>query len=92
MVRWSREIWTRYDDKSVAQEDSSDEVFIRIGIDPDHQIKPFLDHVDRTVFGRDLEPDFRILQREGGGDLAHCGLREKEGRADPQLAARPFAA
>jgi putative transposase len=78
----------RHDHEPVAQEDPSDEAFIRIRIYPYHQVIAFFDHVDRAVFRRDLEPDLRIFQRERRGQLSHRGLREEQRRADPQPASR----
>jgi len=41
-------------DKTVAQEGTADQAFVRIGVDPDHEVEPFLDHVDGTVLRRHL--------------------------------------
>ena len=81
----------RHDHQPIAQKNPSDEAFIRIRIDPDHQVVTFLDHVDGAVFRRHLQPDLRISERELGRQLAHGGLREQQRRADPQPASRPVA-
>lgn len=59
--------------QSIAQEGSADQAIIGIRIDADHQIKSLLDHVDGTIFRRDLKPHFRIFQGEPGGNLPHRG-------------------
>lgn len=92
MIRRPRQAWARHDHQSVAQEDASNQAFIGIGIDPDHQVIAFLDHVDGAVVGGHVETDLGISERERGGELAHRGLREQQRRTDPQPAARLVAA